>query len=111
MEKNLKMAILADVPDDWLGQRARRTPLRSSLVEFHLVDGPHGPFNVLHAHETFVKRQVVAHCVLTTNQTAPNEQTVRPSTLLKSFISLPRTLHQRASFASQNGINLNCKSI
>lgn len=62
------MAGLDDVPDDWLSQRARRAPLGPPLVELHLVHGPHGPLNVLHAHETFVKRQVVAHSVLTTKQ-------------------------------------------
>lgn len=62
------MAGLDDVPDDWLSQRARRAPLRPPLVELHLVHGPYGPLNVLHAHETFVKRQVVAHSVLTTKQ-------------------------------------------
>lgn len=60
------MVGLVDVPDDWLSQWTRRTPLRSSLVEFDFVHRPNGPFYVLHAHETFVERQVVAHCILTT---------------------------------------------
>ena len=42
----------------------RSGPLRSAFVELHLVDGPDGSFDVLHSHETFVQRQVVAHCVL-----------------------------------------------
>jgi hypothetical protein len=42
----------------------RSGPLRSALVELHLVDGPDGSFDVLHSHETLVQRQIVTHCVL-----------------------------------------------
>lgn len=83
------MAGLDDVPDDWLSQRARRAPLGPPLVELHLVHGPHGPLNVLHAHETFVKRQVVAHSVLTTKQRQINNASWHESAV--DFIEIVST--------------------
>lgn len=38
--------------------------LRPSLVEFHFIHGPHSSLHVLHSHEAFVQRQVVADSVL-----------------------------------------------
>jgi len=38
--------------------------LRASLVKFHFVHRPYGPFHIFDSHETFVERQVVSHCVL-----------------------------------------------
>lgn len=42
------------------------TSLRSSLAKFHLIHSPHSALDVLHAHEAFMQRQVVAHGVLQT---------------------------------------------
>lgn len=89
------MAGLEDVPDDWLCQRARRAPLRPPLVELHLVHGPNGPLNVLHAHETFVQRQVVAHCILTTKHRQINNATW--TTPESAIVSL--STEMRCSFA------------
>lgn len=39
-------------------------PLGSPPLILHLIHRPHGTFHVLHAHETLVQAQVVAHRVL-----------------------------------------------
>lgn len=53
-----------------------RAALRSSLVKFNLVDSPNRSFDVLDAHETFVKGEVVADGILnrTIHKTVSNKQ-------------------------------------
>lgn len=38
--------------------------LRSSFVKLHLVNSPHGSFDVLHSHEALVQTKVVSHRIL-----------------------------------------------